>query len=101
MKPDAKARKFTLRAINVRSTHVHVVISKAMKPEKIVNDFKIYATRKLRAENEFSGAKKIWSRGASTRYLWKPRNVEGAIDYVLYSQGDVPFETVFEIDRKV
>src|ERR1044071_8102876 len=38
---------------------------------------------------------KVWTRGASTRYLWKPAHVEAAIDYVLYSQGDDPVGTVF------
>gem|GEM_PF-5201292 len=29
----------------------------------------------------------IWSRGGSTRYLWKPARVAAAVEYVLYSQG--------------
>jgi len=91
-------RSYVPYAINVRSTHVHSVVSKAVKPEKIVNDFKAYATRKLRAEREFLTTGKIWSRGASTRYLWKPNHLRGAIDYVMYSQGDVPFGTIREID---
>ena len=41
-------RKYLSRAINVRTNHVHVVVSAAFKPEKIVNDFKVYATRRLR-----------------------------------------------------
>ena len=89
-----KIREYNLRAINVRSNHTHAVVSKALKPEKIVNNFKAYATRRLRSNGCFSPNIKIWSRGASTRYLWKPRHVEAAVDYVLYSQGDIPFETV-------
>jgi len=87
-------RSYKLWALNVRTNHAHAVVSKAIKPEKIVNDFKTYATRKLRLEGEFSATQKIWSRGASTRYLWKPRHVEAAIEYVLYSQGDILFETI-------
>jgi REP element-mobilizing transposase RayT len=90
-------RKYDLRALNVRSNHAHAVISKALKPEKIVNDLKVYATRRLRSAGSFSPDVKIWSRGASTRYLWKPRHVEAAVEYVLYSQGDIPFETVTEV----
>ena len=89
-------REYFPRAINVQSNHAHIVVSKNIKPNKIVNDFKAYATRRLRAAGEFPAKVKIWSRGASTRYLWKPRHVETAVDYVLYSQGDVPFETIFE-----
>lgn len=91
-------RSYTLRALNVRSNHVHSVVSRAVKPEKIVNDFKAYSTRRLREQGEFTSLEKVWSRGASTKYLWKPKNVEAAVEYVLYSQGDIPFGTVFEID---
>lgn len=91
-------REYLTRAINVRSNHVHAVVSKAQTPEKIVNEFKSYSTRRLRKEHEFSPVEKIWARGASTRYLWKPHHVEAAVDYVLYSQGDTPFEAVCQIE---
>ncbi len=41
----------------------------------------------------FAQELKAWSRGKSRRYLWKPRYVLAAIDYVLYGQGWIPFET--------
>lgn len=85
-------RKYILRALNVRTNHAHVVVSGAVTPEKIVNDFKVYATRRLRDNGFCSPTQKIWSRGASTRYLWKLRHVEGAVDYVKYCQEDIPFE---------
>ena len=85
-------RKYRQRAINVRTNHAHAVISATVKPEKIVNDFKVYATKALRSERLVSIEQKIWSRGASTRYLWKPRHVQAAVDYVLYCQEDIPFE---------
>jgi REP element-mobilizing transposase RayT len=88
-------RGYNLRALNIRSNHGHAVVSARIKPERIVNEFKVYSTRRLRQENEFSEEQVIWSRGASTRYLWKPRNVEAAVEYVLYSQGDLPPETIF------
>ena len=87
-------REYVDRAINVRTNHAHAVISAAVKPETIANDLKSYATRRLRERGQFSADRKVWARGASTRYLWKPRHVEAAVDYVLYSQGDVPFEIV-------
>ncbi len=85
-------RSYILRAINVRTNHAHAVVSKSIKPEKIVNDFKAYSTRRLRSQRQISIDQKVWSRGASTRYLWKPRHIEAAIDYVLYCQEDIPFE---------
>ena len=85
-------RDYTLHALNVRTNHTHSVISKDIRPEKIVNDLKAYATRRLRAVWQFGSDERVWSRGASTRYLWKPNHLAGAIDYVLYCQEDVPFE---------
>ena len=85
-------RTYFLSAINVRTNHVHAVVSIAIKPERIVNDFKAYSTRALRANWLFNSSEKVWSRGASTRYLWKPRHVEAAVDYVKYCQEDIPFE---------
>ena|SRR5688572_12710735 len=84
-------RAYDLRAMNVRTNHVHAVIAKQVNPKKIVNDLKAYSTRRLRNEGEFTGSRKIWTRGSSTRYLWKPKHLVAAIEYVLYSQGDVPF----------
>jgi len=88
-------RAYGLKAVNVRSNHAHVVVHADLRPEKIVNEMKAYSTRRLRREGEYEADHKIWSRGASTRYLWKPKHVVAAIDYVLYSQGDVPPETIF------
>ena len=76
-----------LRAINVRTNHVHTVVSAAMKPEPILQAFQAYATRKLRA-GLLPRDRKPWSRHGSTPYLWKERQGERAIDYVLNGQGD-------------
>src|ERR1044071_2017785 len=84
-------RKYFLQAINVRSNHTHTVVSAQAKPERIADAFKAFATRKLREENLCQKDSRIWSRGRSRRYLWKPRQVELAIDYVLFGQGDEPF----------
>ena len=80
-------RRYSLKAINVRTNHFHAVISAQIKPENIVNACKSYATRNLREKNLVKKDKKLWSRGKSRRYLWKPRHVSLAIEYVLYGQG--------------
>ena len=85
-------RDYGLRAMNVRTNHAHVVVSAVVKPEKLVNEFKAYSTRRLRREGAIRLNEKVWSRGSSTRYLWKPKHVEAAIDYVLYCQDYIPFE---------
>jgi len=85
-------RGYSLKAENVRTNHAHLVIGAAVNPNKIVNELKSYSTRRLREKGLAETGEKIWARGASTRYLWKPRHVDAAVDYVLYCQEDIPFE---------
>lgn len=85
-------RGYLLRAVNVRTNHAHMVITAPVKPERIADSLKAFATKKLREENFFSSELQIWSRGRSRRYLWKPRHVELAVNYVLFGQGDLPFD---------
>lgn len=81
-------RGYWLRAINVRTNHVHTVVSAAIKPEPILQAFQAYATRKLRRAGLLPEDVKPWTRHGSTPYLWKERHVERAIDYVVNGQGD-------------
>ena len=84
-------RAYLLHAANVRTNHCHVAVSGSAKPETIMNAFKSNATRELRESGLVNKEQKVWSRGGSTRYLWKPFHLERAIDYVLYGQGnDLP-----------
>ena len=84
-------RGYGLDALHVRTNHAHVVTSSADKPDKIMSAFKANATRELRKAGLVEPNQKIWSRGGSTRYLWKPRNVEAAVEYTINSQGgDLP-----------
>ena len=81
-------RKYSLHVANVRTNHCHVAVSGAAKPETIMNAFKANGTRELREEGLIDNDQQVWSRGGSTRYLWKPFHLERAIEYVLYGQGD-------------
>jgi REP element-mobilizing transposase RayT len=81
-------RGYGLRAINVRTNHVHTVVSAAIEPEPILQAFQAYATRKLRRARLLPPNVKPWTRHGSTPYLWKERHVERAIDYVINGQGD-------------
>jgi len=83
-----KHRGYTLLAINVRTNHVHTVVSAQTKPEPILQAFQAYATRKLREAGLLPRDVKPWARHGSTPYLWKEKHVERAIDYVLNCQGD-------------
>jgi hypothetical protein len=53
---------------------------------------KAYATRELRQTGSMPATVKPWARHGSTRYLWKDKNVEKATAYVMYEQGDEPFD---------
>lgn len=81
-------RGYEMLAVNIRTNHLHAVVSANIKPDKIVNDFKAYATRKLREAKLVEKDKIIWVRGKSCRYLWKLKHVEIAVEYVLFGQGD-------------
>ena len=88
MKEVCHYRDYVLLAINVRSNHLHAVVSAQSKPEPIADAFKSYSTRKLRESELMPRVIRPWSRGRSRRYLWKPEHVAKAIHYVLYEQGD-------------
>jgi REP element-mobilizing transposase RayT len=75
-----------LRAVNVRTNHVHSVVSALTNPESILNAFKAYSTRALRAVGLISLNIKPWSRHGSTVYLWKEKDVEKAVEYVTLGQ---------------
>jgi REP element-mobilizing transposase RayT len=81
-------RGYELLAVNIRTNHFHAVVAARTKPEKIANEFKSYATRRLREKGLAETQQTVWARGRSRRYLWKARHVETAIEYVLFGQGD-------------
>lgn len=81
-------RGFELHALNVRTNHAHSVISAGAKPERIADALKANATKKLREAGLIDAGTKVWSRGRSRRYLWKPHHVIAAIDYTNFGQGD-------------
>jgi REP element-mobilizing transposase RayT len=82
-------RNWGLKAINVRTNHVHAVVAiNLTKPEKALNDFKSYATRKMRRNNCWQSEKSPLSDKGSKRYLWNEQSVGLACDYVVNGQGD-------------
>lgn len=81
-------RKYLLRAINVRTNHVHTVVTAMTKPEPVLISFQAYSTRALRKEGLNSPGVKPWARHGSTIYLWKERDVAKAMKYVLLGQGN-------------
>jgi len=89
-------RGWDLIAAHVRSNHVHIVVSAKEKPEKLMKDFKSYASRRLTEAGFDSKDRKRWARHGSTTYKWTQEELDVAIDYVVKGQGDPPME-IFEI----
>jgi REP element-mobilizing transposase RayT len=81
-------REYVLYAINVRTNHVHVVVGNSGKPERMMDSFKAYATKALRAAGMVGSGERVWSRHGSTRYLWTEEHIATAVEYATFGQGD-------------
>jgi REP element-mobilizing transposase RayT len=85
-------RPYVLRAINVRTNHVHTVVSAMQGPEPVLETFKAYSTRALRRARLLAAEVTPWIRHGSTIYLWKEKDVAKAIEYVMLGQGNDLFK---------
>ena len=84
----AEFRKYYLIALNVRTTHVHSVTNASAQPERIMDAFKAYSTRRLRENGLVTSGQRIWARHGSTRYLWTEEQIASAAEYTERGQGD-------------
>ncbi len=84
----AAHRAWHLWAAHVRSNHVHVVITAAVKPEKAMSDLKSWASRRLRETLAEKGDRDRWTQHGSTRYLWTETAVAEKVEYVVNGQGE-------------
>jgi len=76
-------RKWTIHALNVRSNHIHIVVSALdKKPEQVMSDLKAKATNVLRKAHVVTQEQKPWGRHGSTVYLFTQKEFEGACVYV-------------------
>jgi len=81
-------RNWQLLAVTVRSNHVHVVVGSAdIAPERMMSEFKAWATRRLRQADRVYRSARVWVHHGSTRYLWDAKSVNGAVAYVREGQG--------------
>ena len=81
-------RKWCLWAMNARTNHIHTVVSAPCKPENIRTAFKANATRKMRESGCWSGNESPWADRGSRKYLWTETDLNNAIAYVEYEQGE-------------
>jgi REP element-mobilizing transposase RayT len=89
-------RSWGLLAAHVRTTHVHAIVEAAAQPEKVMSDFKSYASRRLNRLACDAPHRKRWARHGSTVWLFEDENVGQAIRYVVEEQGE-PM-TVFVVE---
>ena len=88
-------RNWKHRESNVRTNHVHVVISGAgREPGRITNALKAYSTRRLREAGLWDLDTSPWADKGSERWLWDQDSVNRACDYVIDGQG--PGLTAFD-----
>ena len=81
-------RGWSLLAAHVRSNHVHTVVEAEVPPERVMSDFKTYASRRLNRMGLDEPKRKRWARHGSTPWLWKPQHISAATQYVVAEQGE-------------
>lgn len=84
-----KIRGWTLLAANCRSNHVHAVVNGHASPDKMMDEFKAWCTRKLKKWEQEQGKrerKKWWTEKGSIRMLNDMSSVEAAVVYVVEGQ---------------
>ena len=75
-------RNWTLHRVNVRTNHVHLVVTAPDLPDKVMGDCKAYVTRNLRKTNQFSKEITIWTENGSTRWINDNTHFEHVCEYV-------------------
>ena len=67
---------------------MHTVVEADVGPEKVLNDFKAYASRALNRLGRDAPDRRRWARHGSTRWLRKDDDVRHAVKYVVEEQGE-------------
>ena len=82
-------RGWYLHALAVRTNHVHAVVgAREVAAEAVLNALKSNATRVMRARGYWTEERTPWSQGGSTVYVWKEKELQEKIEYVVHGQGD-------------
>ena len=76
-----ESRGWKLWEVNVRTNHIHAVLSSPEFPKAIFRALKSRSTIDLKSAGLFA-QEKLWTRGGSGLYLWKEDAVEAACQYV-------------------
>jgi REP element-mobilizing transposase RayT len=79
-------RRWSLHALNARSNHIHVVVTaSATSPEKVMEQFKAWCSRRLNEHNAASGPPRRarwWTDHGSTKWINDEDYFHNAVRYV-------------------
>jgi REP element-mobilizing transposase RayT len=82
-------RHWALHATNVRSNHVHIVLSAELPPDQVLSQLKAWCSRRLSEEAGLSaeqgsrnGRKRWWTEHGSTKWINDDNYLQNAIRYV-------------------
>ncbi|WP_236254349.1 transposase [Mucisphaera calidilacus] len=73
-------RSWTLHAINVRTNHVHTILSADVRPEVALGQLKAWSSRRLRQHH--LAQERIWTTHGSTRWINTSEAFSHAVHYV-------------------
>ncbi|MEX0784141.1 MAG: transposase [Dehalococcoidia bacterium] len=82
-----KFHGWEVKALNVRTNHVHLVVASDVVPERVMNTVKVWATTMLKRGGLLPPGGDVWTRRGSKRYLWREDHVSEVCWYVLNRQG--------------
>ena len=81
-------RSWMLLALHVRITHVHGVIETEDSASQVLQAWKGYATRSLRAVGLVEANRIVWAHSGNVLVITAPERLRAAIRYVLDEQGE-------------
>ena len=81
-------RRWQLWTVNVRTNHVHAVVSADKKPDAVLSALKANATRAMRQAGLWTSELSPWEFRGSKKYLWDEKQLTDAIAYVECDQGE-------------
>jgi len=83
-------RHWELHALNVRTNHVHVVVSAPVDPDTVMRQLKAWCSRRLNEHRAASSVRKKvskwWTEHGSTKWINDESYLRNAIRYVLKGQ---------------
>lgn len=80
-------RQWRIHALNVRTNHVHLVLSADKHPDDVMNQLKAWCSRRLNELAPSHGSKhKWWTTHGSTKWLFEQDYFHNAVNYVINLQ---------------